>query len=190
MQPTGARAAHRYAARYCEENVWHLAQHADLAPGPRHVVFISGRRGAFAMWAQRAAEHPRAPMIWDYHVVLAAGRAIYDLDGTLDFPVDVEAWLDASFPNPGRLNPIVLPLFRIVPAEEYVRTFASDRSHRREHPDVPPPPWPCIRTAEATMNLGTFADVLGPGPGTRADLAGVRAFFTGNFESLAPAKRS
>lgn len=64
-------SAHRYTAYYCEENVYWLAQEPALAAHRREVVFVSNERRACAVFDQRAAATPSAPVVWDYHVVLA-----------------------------------------------------------------------------------------------------------------------
>ncbi len=88
----------QYQPFYCEENVWCLAQRADLVTGPAEVVFIFGpdhpdgrsRAGGslaeamgspsgcrlearVACWYQRAAREGEA-VLWDYHVILAERR--------------------------------------------------------------------------------------------------------------------
>ena len=72
--------------------------------------------------------------------------------------------------NPGR-NPITrftprmiaipamfAPMFRVIEAQRFLETFASDRSHMRSEEgwQRPPPEWPCIGTG---MNLMRFVDM-------------------------------
>ena len=132
----------RYAPYYCEENAWWLAQE----PGLEHaqVIVITNRTRSVAMHAQRASEEG-APVVWDYHVVLAVDGAIWDLDCTLGMPISAQAWIDASF-DP-RVPDRFAPRFRIVDRELYVSRFASDRRHMRREDGgwhVPPPPWNVI----------------------------------------------
>jgi protein N-terminal glutamine amidohydrolase len=146
----------RYAAYFCEENVWHLAQEragrADV-----HAVFVTNRTQQVALWRQRAGD----PVIWDYHVVLLDGGDVVDLDTTIEggptLPVPV--WLKGTF----RSAPEALaPRFRVVAAEDLLRTFASDRSHMRE-PDgtarKPFPEWPAIRCPLGAHTLPRFLDL-------------------------------
>jgi hypothetical protein len=164
-----------YAPFYCEENVWHLAGRDDL-PSPRSVVVVTNPRRTCALWAQRAAREPGAPVVWDYHVLLVTGRGpdalAYDLDSTLGLPVELAAWTEATFPFPGRVRADLLPFFRLVDAERFRATFASDRSHMQgsEHPE---PPWPRIATATETMNLERWLDLGEDGDVVDAD--GLRA---------------
>lgn len=159
------RTMARHQPYYCEENVWWLAQEASLASLAREVVIITNASRAVVMLHQRAAPAPGAPIGWDYHVVLAtrddAGAAeVHDLDCVLGSRLPARRWLDASFALADRLPRSYLPRFRVVPAEEYVATFCSDRSHMRDRRGRlrrPPPPWPCIGAGEP--NLERFLDL-------------------------------
>lgn len=170
-----------YASRYCEENVWQLAQAPELAGLQRSAVFITNARKTCALWHQRSAQAPGEPVLWDYHVVLLTeGDAprLWDLDSDLPFPSPALDYLSATFPFAGSLPPEVEPRFRLVPAEELLQTFASDRSHMRA-PDgswhAPPPPWPPIATAGETMTLPRYLDLRLPQPGQVLKLAELRA---------------
>ncbi len=178
-----------YAAFYCEENVWRLAGHPALEQRVCHVVFISNPSRTCALWHQRAGTRDGDPVIWDYHVILAAERLsepaheILDLDSAAGFPLAAEEYLAATFPRITRLPINFQPLFRIIDAVEFRRSFASDRSHmcRRTEGGLswiqPPPPWPAIQTRDQTMNLDTFVQMDGEGPGTVVDLPGFRRRF-------------
>src|SRR2546421_12646824 len=95
------RKQFRYAACYCEENIWHLAGDARILGDERHVVFISNAARCCPLWAQRSSPHPSEPALWDYHVVyLVSVRGttlVYDLDTTLEFPVPLKEYLEATF---------------------------------------------------------------------------------------------
>jgi hypothetical protein len=157
----------RYTPFYCEENVWWLAQEPRFASLRRDVVFVSNEQRACAVFHQRAARAVGAPVVWDYHVVLAThvehAIEVWDLDCTQGAPLAAEAWLELSF-GPGRQLPSMFhPAFRIVAADEFVATFSSDRSHMRTRDGryrAPPPAWPCI--SRGAPNLMTFADVTTP----------------------------
>lgn len=175
------REACAYAALYCEENVWQLAQRPDLAPGERHAVFVSNRSKSVAMWGQRASELAK-PVVWDYHVFLAVQddlrTLIYDLDARADFPCAAEAYLQAAFPFPDRVPESLQPTFRIVAAERLLSTFASDRGHMLDEAGMyraKPPPWPLIRPPGApASNLMRFVDMADDIAGIRRDLSGLR----------------
>ncbi|MEW5849002.1 MAG: protein N-terminal glutamine amidohydrolase [Myxococcota bacterium] len=153
-----------YTANFCEENVWQLCQRPELASRRRDAVFISNAHKACPLWMQRASPHPREPVMWDYHVILLVdddgGWHVWDLDTRLPFPCALEQYLRGTFPY--ELVDAYQPRFRLVDAETFVATFASDRSHMRRDDGSwtsPPPPWPAIRTATETMNLMRFVDV-------------------------------
>jgi hypothetical protein len=150
----------RYAAFYCEENVWWLAREPRFAAA--EVVVISNRARTVAMDAQRAGEG--RPLVWDYHVVLAVpgagGVEVWDLDTTLGLPVLGARWLEASF-DPGWPARFA-PRFRPMPAERYVAELASDRRHMRAKNGrwrAPPPEWPII--GGGAHELDRMIDVSG-----------------------------
>ncbi|OGQ18326.1 MAG: hypothetical protein A2138_01415 [Deltaproteobacteria bacterium RBG_16_71_12] len=176
----------RYAACFCEENVWQLAHERAGLAGERQVVFVLGAdpaTPAVAVWRQRAAAG--APfVIWDYHVVLferaAPGAAwqAWDQDSTLGAPVDAAAYLAATFP---RELPGLAPRFRVIEAGEFLREFSSDRRHMRGQGGAelrPFPPWPPILDALRRHLLPRFLDARDGFVGELCDLAGLRARFT------------
>ena len=162
----------RYWPHFCEENIWYLCTDERVLhngePIPvedRRVVFISNPRGRVAMREQRAGG--LQPVLWDYHVVLLAGRTVWDLDTTLGFPVGLAEWVKGSFYP---LRPDFAPRFRVIDAPTYLRTFGSDRSHMLGPGGVPMkpfPPWPRIGVG---MTLPSFADMEEPFLGERFDL--------------------
>ena len=166
----------RYAAFYCEENVWQLCRHPALAGRPLRAVFVSNAARACALWAQRGAPAPGEPVVWDYHLVAveaADAARVWDLDSALGLPVPLDDYLAATF------RPVAEPhgpRFRVVDAAEYVGRLASDRGHMRA-PDgswlMPPPPWPPPRPAGAPSNQMRFVDMAAPFVGEVTDLAGL-----------------
>jgi protein N-terminal glutamine amidohydrolase len=161
---------------YCEENVWQLCQEPRFAHRPREVVFVSNPARALPMWHQRAARG--RPIVWDYHVLLLARDPceIWDVDTLLGVPVPALEYLGESF-HPG-VPAEMRPLFRLVPAEIFTATFASDRSHMRR-PDgsfeKPPPPWPAIGAPGAPSNLLAFVEMEQPFLGEVLSLAELTA---------------
>ncbi|APR75035.1 Hypothetical protein A7982_00381 [Minicystis rosea] len=167
-------ATFRYQAFYCEENIYHLATEPIVASRPRAVVFISNRTHRTAMWNQRAAGAPGQVIIWDYHVVLLVEDPweVWDLDTHLGCPVPAADYLRESF-NPHVL-PQFLPSFRLVDADLFATSFASDRTHmikKRGRYERPPPPWPCIGVPDREPNLMRFVDMTTPFLGEVLDLA-------------------
>lgn len=168
-----------YQAFYCEENIVRLLlARAERPEEPWWALFIANAAGACPMWSQRAAQPPGAAVVWDYHVVAAQGPVpgaqIWDLDSTLGCPVPFERWFAATFPPlasllhglppmpdyPTRLH----PRFRLVPREELLSTFGSDRGHMREVTTgawlQPPPPWePLLLNSGQETNLVRFLDM-------------------------------
>lgn len=145
---------------YCEENIWHLCVDPRVEGEPRAALLISNASRTVAVSRQRAAPRPEDPVVWDYHVVLAArsprGWAIWDCDSTLGMPVPLAVYLRASFGYP---EPYA-PRFRVIEADLYRRTLATDRSHMRDDAGrhrVPPPPWPPIGEGSNLMRLVDMA---------------------------------
>lgn len=157
-----ALAPFRHQPFWCEENVWHLAQHAATQAAERLVLVLTGASAQVACWHQKAGDAGR-PILWDYHVVLATrtdahGWQVWDLDSRVGVPAAARAWLQATFPAADRVPHAYRPRFAAIPADHYVRHFGSNRGHMREADGgwlQPPPPWPAI-TGEGL----TLADAL------------------------------
>ena len=149
-----------YQAAFCEENIWHLCQQNHLQNS--YVVFIFSKGDGFPMLNQRACEHPALPIFWDYHVVLLVmteNNQIFDFDTTLAFNTGIESYFRESFVKQSLLSDQETPVFRLVPSEEFARSFSSDRSHMKTSTGwlSPPPSWPIIGTIET--NLAKFIQV-------------------------------
>jgi hypothetical protein len=165
----------RYCPCYCEENIWHLCADPHLVAEPRAAIVISNLARTVAVSCQRSAPGPDLPVVWDYHVVLAArgpqGFAIWDLDTTLGLPVPLLEYLRASFAWPHGFAPPYDARFRVIEASRYIEVLATDRSHMRDASGryrVPPPPWPAIGTGTTLMRL---VDVDDPIAGEVVELA-------------------
>lgn len=177
---------HPYTANYCEENVWHLAGDPRLHAGVRRVLVVAGLGPSIPLWNQRLAEAPGEPVFWDYHVMLAvsgAQRWMYDLDTALPFPCPLEVYVEATFGPARQVPPLYRPWFRVLDAETYLRTFASDRSHMRG-PDGTwsslPPPWPPLLAEPPLLPLAAAIDMEDTAvPGRICDLGGL-------LDALAP----
>jgi len=169
----------RYQPFYCEENAWWLCAHPALGPGARHVVFLVSRAGRCPLLHQRAAP-PGRLIAWDYHVVVVDGQGrVWDQDSRLPLPSPGGTWLDATFALADRLPAIYAPRLRVIPAEAFRASFASDRRHMRDRRGRflhPPPPWPAIGEE---MNLARYLDPAAPRPGQVFDLAAARRWLSG-----------
>ncbi|XP_069636096.1 protein N-terminal glutamine amidohydrolase isoform X2 [Haliaeetus albicilla] len=92
---------------------------------------------------------------WDYHVILlhvSSGKQnfIYDLDTVLPFPCPFDVYSVEAFRLDDSLHPEFRRKIRMVRADLYLKTFASDRSHMKDANgkwQKPPPSYPCIETA-------------------------------------------
>ncbi len=153
-----------YAPYYCEENIWQLARAGRFERGQADVVFISNAQRSCPLWSQRACKKHGEPVFWDYHVVLVQHdpvRKVIDLDSTLGSSLDPETWWGATFPLMDFIIPEFRPRFRLIDAELFARTFASDRSHMRSEDGswkAAPPHWPCPSPGEAGVDLQIFID--------------------------------
>lgn len=147
----------KYQPFYCEENIWHLCQHPDYLDG--EVVFIAGYGDYFPMLCQQGSENQGSLVFWDYHVVLLKDGNIHDFNTTLPFSSGVNDYFAQSFIDENRLSPLQVPVFRVIPADEFVTAFQSDRSHMKtsEGWSAEPPEWPLI--SELSSNLGQFANM-------------------------------
>ena len=145
---------------YCEENVFKLietllemgtATHAEL-----FVCFISNTIKKVPIWMQKSSKRRDGSVLWDYHVIALSQRTrdqtnlIWDLDTTLPFPCPLSEYIEKALPDiEGGLGMGGYErLYRVIPSEDYLGHFASDRSHMKRGDGswlAPPPPWPCIR---------------------------------------------
>ncbi|KAL9185538.1 hypothetical protein ACHAXT_003315 [Thalassiosira profunda] len=135
---------------YCEENAWRLAHrhlHGPDAASNRseyvyRVVFVSNERRCCPFFRQRARpDDPSEYVCWDYHVFVIRSQMeganasidteVLDMDTWLPYPCPLDDYLDGSFPHTNnlQLDAQYLPLFRVIPAECYLKYFYSDRMH-------------------------------------------------------------
>ncbi|XP_062347507.1 protein N-terminal glutamine amidohydrolase isoform X4 [Cinclus cinclus] len=159
------RPACTYTSCYCEENVWKLCDYIrsqDRYPLEEfYAVFISNDRRMIPLWKQKSGRGDD-PVVWDYHVILlhvSSGEQnfIYDLDTVLPFPCPFDVYSVEAFRLDDSLHPEFHRKLRMIRADLYLKTFASDRSHMKDANgkwQKPPPPYPCIETAAATKASG------------------------------------
>jgi hypothetical protein len=171
-----------YTPHYCEENVWHLIQDSGVTANELYAMFISNARKACPMWQQRAAPRPQEPVVWDYHVVVLGRKQhweVWDLDTVLPTPVSARTYLASTFSSEASLPKDLRTYFRVVPRDQYLAYFASDRSHMKR-PDgswmAPPPSRSPIRTTTEVMNLFRFVDMAKVFLGEVYDLNGLLSF--------------
>lgn len=160
-----------YTSCYCEENVWQLCQQVQKDSNTEliecFVVFISNKRRSVPLWMQKSAPDPLTPVFWDYHVILIQSPKegkplVYDLDSLLAFPCLLEDYMHQAIQTEHTLQKKYHRKFRVVAADKFLETFASDRSHMKlpnGQYQSPPPNYPPIRTANEVMNLDEFIDM-------------------------------
>ncbi|XP_053190494.1 protein N-terminal glutamine amidohydrolase [Scomber japonicus] len=187
-----------YTQCYCEENVWKLCEfiRTERTAPLEHVfvVFISNENRTVPLWKQKSG-HGDQPVIWDYHVVLLQADGpenslIYDLDSVMSFPCNLKLYAAHALRSDRGIKPAYHRLLRVVPAESYLRNFASDRSHMR-NPDgswkMPPPLYPPIHTAECQMNLDDFISMDAAGWGSVYRLHHFLSRYASSSSSSSPA---
>ena len=92
----------------------------------------------------------------------AEATQVYDLDTTLSFPASFQDYCESTFGSEDQLKECYHRKFRVVPAERYLATFASDRRHMKNSEGKwlqPPPPWSCIKIETTVHNLESFIDM-------------------------------
>lgn len=128
---------------------------------------------------QKASHRQDGKVLWDYHVIFLyqtseSGTLVYDLDITLNFPCDLKQYFEESTKDNKSLKPEHHRLFRVIPAAEYLKTFASDRLHMLTpdgHWKAPPPSYPPIKTEECSDNLQEFISMEENGHGVVLSLS-------------------
>ncbi|KAM9307743.1 protein N-terminal glutamine amidohydrolase [Gastrophryne carolinensis] len=167
LSPLPARQHCCYSSCYCEENVWKLCEYIrDQGEAPLeefYAIFLSNENRMIPIWKQKSGRRGE-PVIWDYHVVLlhassGSERQIYDLDTELPFPCPCDLYIKEALRSDDNIRREFKRKLRLIRADDFLGTFASDRSHMKGSDDKwkkPPPPYPCIQTAECTMNLDDF----------------------------------
>ena len=170
-----------YQPFYCEENIWKLCQRG-VATGSQ-VLFLSNPARQVLLGEQRAGDSEAGVVIWDYHVILAepdeSGWRIRDLDTRLGDPCPWPLYRQSTFPPLLEKYADWAPWFRVVPAEQYLKIFCSDRRHMQEdgvwlHP---PPEWPEIGDG---FNLMRFVEMEETFVGEVMELPELESFLTAN----------
>ena len=142
------KQGHKYQARYCEENIWHLCQEPCMHGLLCSVLVVTSAAAATPLLRQRAGGGE--VVWWDYHVILLTRMAetmIWDLDTELPLPCLATRYFAATFPNQIDVREPHCALIREIDADVYVETLCSDRRHMCDEAGAwlaPPPPWPTI----------------------------------------------
>ncbi|XP_005111433.1 protein N-terminal glutamine amidohydrolase [Aplysia californica] len=157
-----------YTACYCEENVWKLcALVKDSCPEEEFnkcsCVFISNDKRQIPLWHQRAGKNPERLVVWDYHVIMVYNEKesplVYDLDTELSFPCHLKEYAAAGIGDEKSMHSKYKRMFRVIPGQEFLSTFASDRSHMLDKEGgwmSPPPDYPPIKTEASSNNIQEF----------------------------------
>ena len=144
---------YQYQSQYCEENIYKLCEEflsidsqlekEDVGAGNSNfVLFISSSAGAVPIWKQKKSPDSETPVIWDYHVILVrvdllTGEVlVYDMDTVLPMPCPIHQYISESFRPDTRLMEQYRQLFRIIPAQNYINYFSSDRRHMRRNENI------------------------------------------------------
>ena len=108
--------------------------------------------------------------IWDYHVVFfdSVQSQIFDFDTVLPVPADAKMYFEETFPEIHFSSNEVLQSLemipariRIIPADQYITHFSSDRSHMLDETGnrlEPFPEWPAIQPGESATCLRSYWD--------------------------------
>ncbi|CAF0990953.1 unnamed protein product [Rotaria sordida] len=178
-----------YTSCYCEENIWKLCE-CWKQNNPNHLnslyaVFISNKRRQIPIWEQKSASNSEHLAIWDYHVILvdksSSPSVIYDFDSTLPFPVSATNYIQLAIHDEINIVHRYHRMFRVIPAQEYLDVFASDRSHMLKEDKITyiasPPSYPPICNQKSTNNINEFIDMESKnGPGIVMNLTDFRRF--------------
>jgi len=150
---------------YCEENAYKLCQQMiRRIPGVAlHVVFISNAARKVPIWRQRAGRNEGMYVCWDYHVIVVEKRGsetlVWDQDSVLPFPCSFQQYQREALQ--GGHAELALPeayqrMYRVIGSEQYLKHFASDRSHMRTQDggwEAAPPAYPCVTTKGGTISM-------------------------------------
>ena len=125
------------------------------------------------------------PVVWDYHVIAIIStssairssvlelsptnsnkKLVFDFDTRLNFPCTLSEYISKAIRDDDMVKEEFRRLFRVIPAEEYLAEFASDRSHMKEtNYDgsvkwvAPPPSYKPIKNEKSSNNISKFWDM-------------------------------
>eukprot|EP01023_Acetabularia_acetabulum_P051635 TRINITY_DN5717_c0_g1_i2.p2 TRINITY_DN5717_c0_g1~~TRINITY_DN5717_c0_g1_i2.p2 ORF type:complete len:211 (-),score=16.18 TRINITY_DN5717_c0_g1_i2:86-718(-) len=167
-----------YTKQYCEENVYKLCQQlADqkiCTLDNLFVVFISNQIQKIPLWQQKSGDFASEFLVaWDYHVILIQKETnnqefqrrskVWDLDTLLNFPCNFDYYCMHALRTQQNLQQKYKRFYRVINGNEFLRFFASDRSHMRGGDGswlAAPPDYPPIVSEDGkTMNLFQYVDM-------------------------------
>lgn len=169
-----------YTSCYCEENVWwqckqYMESTAAFDPSiEAFAVFVSNPTKTVAIFEQKSSSRDDGAVIWDYHVLFLVRSRIpsnetdtesnlvlfFDLDSRLAFPCPFDLYWHKAIARQPNMRLQFTPRFRIVSAEHFVHSFASDRSHMIKDDgsySSPPPSYSVL--GGGAHNLDKFWDM-------------------------------
>lgn len=165
------RENYKYCAFYCDENIWKLCetleQESTFKDRSAYVVFVTNPKQSVAIWHQKTSELADLPVVFDYHVVLLVeddklGWQVWDLDTRLNFPENAETYFHETFSPGYEIPEELLPVFRLVSADDYLKNYSTDRSHMRDENgewQQPPPEWEAPFHADKGINLFEYVQM-------------------------------
>lgn len=171
-----------YVPFYCEENIWRLLGRGTLTGTRAWALLVSNAERRVLFMRQRSGRPVDGLIQWDYHALALVddpleGYQVFDLDSELGFPCPLQHYVQSTFPDD--LSAPVLPLFRALPARDYVAGLVSDRSHMRRADGswkAPPPPWDHPGAGKQLRNnLMEWTDMGRKRPGRVLSLAALRS---------------
>lgn len=121
-------------------------------PTKLSVLLLSNEKKTIALAHQRASDQGKV-IIWDYHVVLynQLTQEIFDYDTRLNFPERIQDYLINTFGDQENIPENYQTHCRELPADVYLKSFDSDRTHMLSTDGMPLqnfPTWPPIRSKE------------------------------------------
>ncbi|XP_057365297.2 protein N-terminal glutamine amidohydrolase-like [Daphnia carinata] len=158
-----------YTNSYWQENVWHLCNYfRGNHPALLHecyAVFISNENQTVPLWSQKNSSNHQGLVVWDYHVIFIhyvnTKCDVYDLDTTLAFPCSFDEYRTSALGSDETLQTQFRRSFRVIPADQYLASFASDRTHMIKDGEwlKPPPVYPPIYNTTSRNNLYAFINM-------------------------------
>eukprot|EP01023_Acetabularia_acetabulum_P051636 TRINITY_DN5717_c0_g1_i3.p2 TRINITY_DN5717_c0_g1~~TRINITY_DN5717_c0_g1_i3.p2 ORF type:complete len:207 (-),score=27.76 TRINITY_DN5717_c0_g1_i3:86-706(-) len=163
-----------YTKQYCEENVYKLCEQwpdfgcegikVQRAHQPTSQCQGKKKTGDFAS---------EFLVAWDYHVILIQKETnnqefqrrskVWDLDTLLNFPCNFDYYCMHALRTQQNLQQKYKRFYRVINGNEFLRFFASDRSHMRGGDGswlAAPPDYPPIVSEDGkTMNLFQYVDM-------------------------------
>ena len=150
------------------------------------MVFISNEKRTVPLWQQSASQEEDGLVIWDYHVILIIKNVlnctVFDLDTSLPYPSEFDSYSKYAFKSDTGIMEQFHRKFRVINCKEFLKYFASDRSHMKTKNGQwikPPPEYPCIQTSTSLNNIEMFISMdQSVGWGNVLSLAGFNDYFT------------